>query len=96
MFFLLNGDLQRILVQTIIFIDKLVDISFSNVIGHKLAKKGLLLSLVNSSLDAIGNRKRIHVLAIGNPGLAKSTLLRSACQLEANVNLFELIHSLYN
>jgi DNA replicative helicase MCM subunit Mcm2 (Cdc46/Mcm family) len=70
--------------------------SFSNVIGHKLAKKGLLLSLVNSGLDAIGNRKRIHVLAIGNPGLAKSTLLRSACQLEANVNLFELIHSLYN
>ncbi len=66
------------------FIDKLVDMSFSNVIGHKFAKKGLLLSLVNSGLDAIGNRKRIHVLAIGNPGLAKSTLLRSACQLESN------------
>jgi replicative DNA helicase Mcm len=65
-------------------IDKLVDMSFPNVIGHKLAKKGLLLSLVNSGIDTIGNRKRIHVLAIGNPGLAKSTLLRSGVHLESN------------
>lgn len=64
-------------------IDKIVEMAFPDVIEHKFVKKGLLLSLVNSSIDSVGNRKRIHVLAIGNPGLAKSTLLRSACHLES-------------
>ena len=64
--------------------NKLVDMSFPSVIGHKFAKKGLLLSLVNSGVDTMISRKRIHVLAIGNPGLGKTTLLRSAVHLDLN------------
>jgi DNA replicative helicase MCM subunit Mcm2 (Cdc46/Mcm family) len=65
-------------------IDKLVEMSFPNVIGYKFAKKGLLLSLVNSVIDTRENRKRIHVLAIGNLGVGKTTLLRAAVHLDPN------------
>lgn len=52
------------------------------IYGHEMVKAGMLLSLFggsNSSLNQI--RGDIHVLVIGDPGLGKSQMLQSVCNL---------------
>lgn len=69
---------------------KLVDMYDRNIIGLDTAKKGMLLSLVSSGDDSSntssnrGTRTRIHCLLVGNPGVAKSSLLKKAVKLVSN------------
>jgi replicative DNA helicase Mcm len=57
-----------------------------SVIGLDIAKKGLLLSAVSSSeeLNENGNRVRMHVLLVGNPGIGKSKLIKECVELVPN------------
>ena len=72
-------------------IDQLVSMFDNSVIGHDHVKKGLLLTSV-STLNVINNfvsrnnntkrrKYRIHSLIIGEPGLAKTLLLKSTKDL---------------
>ncbi|HET6589679.1 MAG TPA: AAA family ATPase [Candidatus Nitrosocosmicus sp.] len=71
-------------------ISKLVDMYDRNIIGLNTAKKGMLLSLVSSGDDlndtsvSRGTRTRIHCILVGNPGVAKSSLLKKAVKLISN------------
>lgn len=71
-------------------ISKLVDMYDKSVIGSDVAKKALLLSLASAGDDTKilrnnkGNRKRMHSLLVGPPGVAKSSLLKKASKLIAN------------
>ncbi|MDN5848009.1 MAG: AAA family ATPase [Candidatus Nitrosocosmicus sp.] len=71
-------------------VSKLVDMYDRNIIGLDTAKKGMLLSLVSSGDDSSntsvnrGTRTRIHCLLVGNPGVAKSSLLKKAVKLVSN------------
>ncbi len=47
-------------------------------------KEGLLLSAVNTSTNDFQKRNRIHSLSVGDPGLAKSLLIREATKLVLN------------
>lgn len=63
-------------------INQLIKMFDPAVIGYEHVKEGLLLCTVNTSSDNISeklglNRDRINALLIGDPGLAKSKLLRS-------------------
>jgi len=52
------------------------------IYGHEMVKAGMLLSLFggcNSSLNQ--TRGDIHILVIGDPGLGKSQMLQSVCNL---------------
>lgn len=68
----------------------LVEMFDRSIIGLNLAKKCLLISIASSGddlIDIIGNRnrrKRIHVLLLGSPGLAKSSLLKKAIKFVKN------------
>jgi len=69
-------------------IDELVKMFDPSVIGYENVKMGLLFSAVNSNADSMifdsefnHQRQRIHSLAMGERGLAKSKLLRSAVRL---------------
>jgi replicative DNA helicase Mcm len=57
-----------------------------SVIGLDIIKKGILLSAVSTSEKhySYGNRDRIHVLIVGNPGIGKSKLIKEATKLVAN------------
>ena len=69
-------------------VDKLVEMCDPSVIGHEHVKRGLLYCSVNTGEVDVNNleiiskskprRERIHALLIGDPGLAKSKLLKSA------------------
>jgi replicative DNA helicase Mcm len=57
-----------------------------SVIGMNIIKKGLLLSAVSTSEDNYinGNRDRIHLLLIGNPGIGKSKIIKESIKLVPN------------
>ena len=75
-------------------VDKLVEMCDPSVIGHEHVKRGLLYCSVNTGEVDVNNleiiskskprRERIHALLIGDPGLAKSKLLKSATRLVPN------------
>jgi DNA replicative helicase MCM subunit Mcm2 (Cdc46/Mcm family) len=57
-----------------------------SVIDMNIMKKGLLLSAISTSEDNVikGNRDRIHLLIVGNPGIAKSKFIKEAIKLVPN------------
>jgi len=70
-------------------IESLVNMFDESIIGNYLAKEALLYSLVNAGndLEDIKNKKprcRLNVLLAGNPGLAKSSLLKKTVVLKPN------------
>ena len=70
-------------------IDKLVDMFATNVIGYQHVKKGLLISASSCANDYRSNkdfryRVRIHCLLIGDPGTAKSLLLKAVIKVVPN------------
>lgn len=71
--------------KEILIIDKLVSMTAPLTIGNDLAKKALLIVAVNAGLPNDPNRlpKRIrsHAGLIGDPGLAKSTLIHQVSEL---------------
>ncbi len=60
-------------------IDGLVELFDPSIIGYDHVKKGLLMSAVNTS-ETTSNKEKIHGLLIGDPGLAKSELVRRATE----------------
>jgi replicative DNA helicase Mcm len=69
-------------------INELVRMFDDSIIGYENVKEGLLYSAVNSDADSVTvnsdfnyQRQRIHCLEVGEKGLAKSRLLRSAVRL---------------
>lgn len=53
-----------------------------NIYGHKMVKAGMLLSLFGGSNYSLNQtRGDIHILVIGDPGLGKSQMLQSACNI---------------
>ncbi|NOJ32969.1 MAG: hypothetical protein DA329_12610, partial [Candidatus Nitrosocosmicus sp.] len=75
-------------------IPKLVQMFDPEIIGHEVVKEGILLAAVNTGVKnqeytntsrrQKTKRERINMLLIGPPGLAKSSLLRSAARLVKN------------
>ena len=57
-----------------------------SIFGLDIIKTGLLLSAVSSSEDLPldGNRDRLHVLLVGNPGTGKSKLIKESVELVPN------------
>lgn len=52
------------------------------IYGHEMVKAGLLLSLFGGSNCSLNQtRGDIHILVIGDPGLGKSQMLQSACNI---------------
>ena len=66
-------------------IDKLVSMFDTSVVGYEHVKKGLLMSAVNTS-EIKSKKEKIHSILIGDPGLAKSQLLKRATKLIPNSN----------
>ncbi len=76
------------------FIDRIIAMFAPNVIGHTIAKLGILRSIVGgvdaSSIELRhkrednGRRGRIHTLLVGEPGTAKSILAREATKILPN------------
>jgi DNA replicative helicase MCM subunit Mcm2 (Cdc46/Mcm family) len=54
----------------------------TDIIGYNYVKKGILLIAASTNLDI--NDKKLNALLIGDPGLAKSELLRKAITLVIN------------
>jgi DNA replicative helicase MCM subunit Mcm2 (Cdc46/Mcm family) len=76
----------------------LVNMFDESIIGNELAKEAMLYSLVNAGndLDDIKNkrlRNRLNVLLAGNPGLAKSSLLKKTASLKPNSRYESVQHS---
>lgn len=79
-------------------IDELVSIFDHSIIGHNYIKKGLLLAAVNTTIgqdtgsdrlrlksnSSSSRRDRINILIIGDPGLAKTLLLKRIVKLVPN------------
>jgi len=71
-------------------IDKLTDMFDPSIIGFRHVKKGILLSAVNTGIRKNRNKsflikgERINILLVGDPGLGKSKILRSAVKLVEN------------
>ena len=59
---------------------RLAEMFDPSIVGYNHVKKGLLMSAVNVS-DEISKKKRINVLMIGDPGTAKSKLLKRTTEL---------------
>jgi|SRR5689334_17613771 len=53
-----------------------------DIIGNKTIKQGMLLCAASTNKDE--TQKKIHVLFIGDPGLAKSAMLRKSIELVPN------------
>lgn len=62
-------------------LDALAELVSPSVIGHEDIKKGLLMSAVNSGKDSFKNKRRINILIIGPPGLAKTILAKDSTRL---------------
>jgi replicative DNA helicase Mcm len=69
-----------------LIIDSLRQMIAPSVIGLDIVKEGLLLSAVSTSeeINIDGNRERIHLLVISNPGGGKSTLIKQCIELVPN------------
>jgi DNA replicative helicase MCM subunit Mcm2 (Cdc46/Mcm family) len=66
-------------------IDKLVSMFANTVIGYEHVKEGLLLCAASSGRDVKSCKQtRLNALLVGDPGLAKSELLREAVKLVPN------------
>jgi DNA replicative helicase MCM subunit Mcm2 (Cdc46/Mcm family) len=63
-------------------IDKLTEMFATSVIDNTYVKKGLLLVAASTSLDK--RSKKLHAILVGDPGLAKSELLKHAVGLVPN------------
>jgi DNA replicative helicase MCM subunit Mcm2 (Cdc46/Mcm family) len=63
-------------------VDKLAEMFATSVIGNNYVKKGLLLCAVSTSTDKLA--KKLHAILVGDPGLAKSQLLKEATKLVPN------------
>ena len=79
-------------------IETLVDMFDKSIIGNNIAKEALLYGLVSAGndLDSIKKyrrRNRINVLIAGNPGLAKSSLLKKTVSLIKNSRYESVQHS---
>jgi DNA replicative helicase MCM subunit Mcm2 (Cdc46/Mcm family) len=62
-------------------IDKLVEMFDSSIVENDLAKKGILMSAVNTSEKIGDDSEHIDILFIGPPGLVKTTIMRRATKL---------------
>ena len=67
-------------------IDCLKQMVAPSVIGLDIVKVGLLLSAVSTSeeINTNGNRERLHMLVISNPGGGKSTLIKQCTEFVSN------------
>jgi replicative DNA helicase Mcm len=63
-------------------VNKLSEMFASSIIGNNHVKKGLLLCAASSSDDK--TMKKIHAILVGDPGLAKSRLLKESTKLVPN------------
>src|SRR5215207_10631164 len=63
-------------------VNKLSDMFATSVIGYNAVKTGLLLCAVSTCTDKTS--KKIHAILVGDPGLAKSQLLKKAVELVPN------------
>ena len=73
---------------------RLIAMFAPNVIGHSKAKLGILRSIVGGSEKDEGKiRSRIHTFLPGDPGTAKSTLLREATKNKPNSRYVSGPHS---
>ena len=61
-------------------IDQLVSMFDASIVEHNLAKKGVLMSAVNTS-EKIEDSEHIDILFIGPPGTGKTKILRRATEL---------------
>ncbi len=62
-------------------IKKLVSMAAPSIVGHDKVKEGILLSAANTNEDEPDKRRRIHILLVGPPGLAKTAFLRQAIKI---------------
>lgn len=63
-------------------IDKLADMFATSVIGYRHVKTGILLVAASTSLDK--TMKKINAMLVGDPGLAKSLMLKESVKLVSN------------
>jgi|RhiMethySRZTD1v2_1073278.scaffolds.fasta_scaffold06164_15 MoxR-like ATPase len=63
-------------------VDKLAEMFATQIIGNNFVKKGLLLVAASTTLDK--KAKKLHAILVGDPGLAKSQLLKSSVGLVPN------------
>ncbi|CAN5306031.1 minichromosome maintenance protein MCM [soil metagenome] len=63
-------------------IDNMANMFAPDIIGYNVVKKGLLLCAASTGLDK--TEKKIHVILVGDPGLAKSLLLKRVTKLVPN------------
>jgi replicative DNA helicase Mcm len=63
-------------------LDILANMLASEVIGYNHVKKGLLLSAASTGIDL--KQKKINTVLVGDPGTAKSLLLRNAVKIVPN------------
>lgn len=63
---------------------RLISLFAPSIIGYDHVKTGLLLCAANSGSDNQTKRSRLHAILVGDPGLAKSALLREATKLVLN------------
>jgi DNA replicative helicase MCM subunit Mcm2 (Cdc46/Mcm family) len=63
-------------------VNKLSDMFATSIIGYNTVKKGLLLCAASTCIDKAS--KKIHAILVGDPGLAKSLLLKQAVELVPN------------
>jgi replicative DNA helicase Mcm len=73
-------------------IDELVSIFDRSIVGYEYVKKGILCSAVNTS-NKITDSEHLDVLFIGDPGLAKTKLLKSATKLVPGSTMESAQHS---
>jgi len=62
-------------------IKKLVSMAAPSIVGHDKVKEGILLSAANTNEDEPDKRRRIHILLVGPPGLAKTAFLRQGIKM---------------
>ena len=63
-------------------VDKLSEMFATSIIGNNYVKKGLLLCAASSNPDKTA--KKLHAILVGDPGLAKSQLLKASMKLVPN------------